>query len=52
MPLGFALADLPANTTPFVLAGSEVAFAGEAVTVVLATAGARPRTRRRSPGGV
>ena len=36
MPLGFALADLPANTTPFVLAGSEVAFAGEAVTVVLA----------------
>lgn len=36
MPLGFALADLPANTTPFVLAGSEVAFAGEAVAVVLA----------------
>ncbi|AUT50192.1 xanthine dehydrogenase family protein molybdopterin-binding subunit [Achromobacter sp. AONIH1] len=36
MPLGFALADLPANATPFVLAGSEVAFAGEAVAVVLA----------------
>lgn len=36
MPLGFALADLPANTTPFVLASSEVAFAGEAVAVVLA----------------
>ena len=52
MPLGFALADLPANTTPFVLAGSEVAFAGEAVTVVLADSRRQAETRRRSPGGV
>lgn len=36
MPLGFALAALPANTTPFVLAAKEVAFAGEAVVMVVA----------------
>ncbi|SAI32962.1 dehydrogenase/oxidase [Bordetella ansorpii] len=36
MPLGFALAALPENTTPFVLAGDEVAFAGEAFAVVVA----------------
>ncbi|WZB64600.1 hypothetical protein WJ970_24670 [Achromobacter xylosoxidans] len=49
MPLGFALADLPANTTPFVLASSEVAFAGEAVAVVLADS--RRRCRGRGGGG-
>ena len=51
MPLGFALADLPANTTPFVLASSEVAFAGEAVAVVTAApaedGGGGPGTMRR-----
>jgi carbon-monoxide dehydrogenase large subunit len=36
MPLGFPLAALPENTTPFVLAGKEVAFAGEALAVVVA----------------
>lgn len=36
MPLGFALAALPENTTPFVLAGEEVAFVGEAIAVVVA----------------
>lgn len=37
MPLGFALAVLPENTTPFVLARDEVAFVGEAIAVVVAT---------------
>ncbi len=37
MPLGFPLAALPENTTPFVLAAEEVAFAGEACAVVVAT---------------
>jgi len=37
MPLGFALAALPENTTPFVLADQEVAFVGEAIAVVVAT---------------
>jgi len=36
MPLGFPLAALPENTTPFVLAGDEVAFVGEAYAVVVA----------------
>ncbi|CAB3671320.1 xanthine dehydrogenase family protein molybdopterin-binding subunit [Achromobacter pestifer] len=36
MPLGFALAALPANTTPFVLAAHEVAFVGEAIVLVVA----------------
>jgi carbon-monoxide dehydrogenase large subunit len=36
MPLGFPLAALPENTTPFVLARHEVAFCGEAVAVVVA----------------
>jgi carbon-monoxide dehydrogenase large subunit len=37
MPLGFPLAALPENSTPFVLAGEEVAFVGEAIAVVVAT---------------
>jgi carbon-monoxide dehydrogenase large subunit len=37
MPLGFALAALPENTTPFVLVDHEVAFVGEAIAVVVAT---------------
>ena len=36
MPLGFPLAALPDNTTPFVLASDEVAFVGEAMAVVIA----------------
>ncbi|VCU68615.1 Caffeine dehydrogenase subunit alpha [Pigmentiphaga humi] len=36
MPLGFPLAVLPEDTTPFALAGDEVAFAGEAYAVVVA----------------
>ena len=36
MPLGFPLAALPENTTPFVLASREVAFVGEAIAVVVA----------------
>lgn len=36
MPLGFPLAALPENTTPFALAGDEVAFVGEAYAVVVA----------------
>lgn len=36
MPLGFPLAQLPENTTPFVLASQEVAFVGEACAVVVA----------------
>jgi carbon-monoxide dehydrogenase large subunit len=36
MPLGFPLANLPADTTPFVLASREVAFVGEAVAIVVA----------------
>lgn len=36
MPLGFPLAALPDNTTPFVLASEEVAFVGEAMAVVVA----------------
>lgn len=36
MPLGFALAKLPYNTLPFVLAKDEVAFVGEAIAVVVA----------------
>lgn len=36
MPLGFPLAALPDNTTPFALAGDEVAFVGEAYAVVVA----------------
>ncbi|MEI7784291.1 MAG: xanthine dehydrogenase family protein molybdopterin-binding subunit, partial [Betaproteobacteria bacterium] len=37
MPLGFALAALPENTTPFVLVDHEVAFVGEAIAVVVAS---------------
>jgi carbon-monoxide dehydrogenase large subunit len=37
MPLGFPLAALPENSTPFVLAGEEVAFVGEVIAVVVAT---------------
>jgi len=36
LPLGFRTADLPSDITPFVLARDEVAFAGEAVAVVIA----------------
>lgn len=36
MPLGFPLAALPDDTTPFVLAEREVAFVGEAIAVVVA----------------
>lgn len=36
MPLGFPLAVLPEDTTPFVLASKEVAFVGEAIAVVIA----------------
>src|ERR1700738_1454203 len=36
LPLGFRAADLPPDITPFVLARDEVAFAGEAVAVVVA----------------
>jgi carbon-monoxide dehydrogenase large subunit len=36
MPLGFPLANLPGDTTPFVLATREVAFVGEAVAIVVA----------------
>lgn len=36
MPLGFPLAVLPEDTTPFVLAANEVAFVGEAIAVVIA----------------
>lgn len=36
MPLGFPLAALPEDTTPFALAGDEVAFVGEAYAVVVA----------------
>jgi len=36
MPLGFPLAALPDDTTPFVLAEHEVAFVGEAIAVVVA----------------
>jgi carbon-monoxide dehydrogenase large subunit len=36
MPLGFPVAELPENTTPFVLASKEVAFVGEAIAVVVA----------------
>ena len=36
MPLGFPLAVLPENATPFVLARHEVAFCGEACAVVVA----------------
>jgi carbon-monoxide dehydrogenase large subunit len=37
MPLGFPLANLPADTTPFVLASREVAFVGEALAMVIAS---------------
>lgn len=37
MPLGFPLAVLPEDTTPFVLASKEVAFVGEAIAVVIAS---------------
>lgn len=37
MPLGFPLANLPADTTPFVLALDEVAFVGETVAIVVAS---------------
>ncbi|CAM3647608.1 Dehydrogenase [Bordetella sputigena] len=37
MPLGFPLANLPADTTPFVLATREVAFVGEAIAIVVAS---------------
>jgi aerobic carbon-monoxide dehydrogenase large subunit len=36
LPLGFRTAELPSDITPFVLARDEVAFAGEAVAVVIA----------------
>ncbi len=37
LPLQFRMAQLPPDVTPFVLAKNEVAYAGEAVAVVLAT---------------
>ena len=37
LPLQFRSAQLPSDVTPFVLAHEEVAFAGEAVAVVIAT---------------
>ena len=36
LPLGFRTAQLPPDITPFVLAGDEVAFVGEAIAIVIA----------------